>query len=131
MSLPPLGQARATRLRRLQQRRHREENGLFLAEGVRVVEDLLASSLAVDSAVVAPSLEDTERGLALLDRLLARCPVERATEAELRSLADAQTPQGVVAVARTPHHDLSALPVRDEVRAACEKIGRASCRERV
>lgn len=108
MSLPPLSEARATRLRRLRQRRHREENGLFLAEGIRVVEDLLASSLVVESAVVAPSLEDTSRGCALLERLLARCPVERASEAGLRTLADAETPQGVLAVAAMPRHALPA-----------------------
>lgn len=106
MSLPPLSQGRASRLRLLRQRRHREENGLFLAEGIRVVEDLLASSVAVESAIVAPSLEDTERGRALLDRLLGHCPVELASEAGLRALADTETPQGVVAVAAIPHREL-------------------------
>ena len=109
MSNLPLSRSRAKRLRALHQRRHREESGLFLAEGVRLVEDLVASSLGIDSAVVAPSLEDTARGRALLDRLRSRTRVETATEAELRELAETETPQGVVAVGCIPRH---ALPDR-------------------
>lgn len=86
---------------------------MFLAEGVRVVEELLASSLAVESAVISPSLEDTGRGRSLRERLIARVPVESATEAELRELADTDTPQGVIAVARMPRPSLpDVLPER-------------------
>ena len=108
MSNLPLSRARARRLRTLHARRHREESGLFLAEGVRLVEELVSSPLGIDSAVVAPSLEDTPRGRALLDRLRARAPIETATESELRELAETESPQGVVAVARIPRHSLPA-----------------------
>jgi TrmH family RNA methyltransferase len=108
MSNYPLSRARAKRLRTLHARRHREESGLFLAEGVRLVEELVASPLGIDSAVVAPSLEDTPRGRALLDRLRARAPIETATESELRELAETESPQGVVVVACIPRHSLPA-----------------------
>lgn len=106
MPIPPLSRARAKRLRALRRRRNREESGLFLAEGVRVVEELLASTLAVESAVFAPSLEDTARGRALLQRLAATVPVESTSEGELRELAETESPQGIIAVARMPHHAL-------------------------
>ncbi|HEX9107614.1 MAG TPA: hypothetical protein VF832_10310, partial [Longimicrobiales bacterium] len=56
-------------VRALQRRKIREAEELFLAEGVRVVEELLASRLDLRLALAAPSLEDSERGRALADRL--------------------------------------------------------------
>lgn len=106
MSNLPLSQTQARRLRLLRNRRQREENGLFLAEGIRVTEDLLDSGIVIDSAVVSPSLEDNPRGCALLARLKSVAPVHTASDAGLRQLAEAETPQGVVAVARIPRASL-------------------------
>ncbi len=97
-------------LRTLRQRRAREDEGLFLAEGVRAVEDLAASPLAVRFAVAASSLEDTPRGRALAASLRARgVPVHPADERDLRAWADTETPQGVLAVAEIPRAGLDAI----------------------
>jgi RNA methyltransferase, TrmH family len=97
-------------LRRLSQRKFREAEGVFLVEGVRVTEELLASSLEVSLLVHSSSLEDTERGRALIDAAAARgirsC---RVGDAELSRLADTQTPQGVLAVAEIPRATLEHL----------------------
>lgn len=104
MSYPAPSRAQLKRLRALHRRRHREENGLFLAEGIRVLEDLVASSLEIDSVVIAPSLEDSERGRALLDHL--RSPVFQTSDHELAELADTEAPQGIIAAVRIPRHTL-------------------------
>lgn len=107
----PLSQTRARRLRTLRNRRQREESGLFLAEGIRVVEELVASTVVIQEVVVAPSLEDTRRGRELLARLPAGVPVHAIGEAGLRQLAETEAPQGVVAVAQMPRSGLPpALP---------------------
>ncbi|CAN5719340.1 RNA methyltransferase [soil metagenome] len=90
-------------LRALGQRKNREAEGCFLAEGVRVVEDLLASPLRVRLVVQSSSIEDTGRG----QDLLARCEqrgvrTEPISESELAGFADTQTPQGVLAIAEIP-----------------------------
>ncbi|HWK89238.1 MAG TPA: hypothetical protein VNP72_04560, partial [Longimicrobium sp.] len=59
-------------MRSLRQRKQREAEGLFLAEGVRAVEDLLASPLRVRFAVAVSSLGDTPRGRSLGDAILKR-----------------------------------------------------------
>ncbi|HEX5724921.1 MAG TPA: RNA methyltransferase [Longimicrobiaceae bacterium] len=97
-------------LRSLHERRHREAEGLFLAEGVRAVEDLLASPLAVRVAAAASSLADTPRGRALRQAVeRAGVPLREVDERELRALAGTETPQGIVAAAEIPRHRLDAL----------------------
>jgi TrmH family RNA methyltransferase len=102
-------------LRSLRQRKTREAEGLFLAEGVRAVEDLAASPLPVRLAVAASTLGDTPRGRALLDLLATqRVAVHETGERELAALADTETPQGILAVAPIPSAGLDDLDVARE-----------------
>jgi RNA methyltransferase, TrmH family len=88
-----------TLIRDLHRRRGRERRGLALAEGVRLVEEALASRVPTRGAVASPALESTTRGKALKARLLeADVTVEPVTDAELEELADTEHPQGVIAV---------------------------------
>lgn len=97
-------------LRALRQRRHREAEGLFVAEGVRAVEDLAASPLEVPFAAAVSSLGDTPRGAVLLDALAARgIPLREVGDRALAELADTDTPQGIVAVGRAPRAGLEDL----------------------
>jgi TrmH family RNA methyltransferase len=100
-------------IRALHQRKQREAQGLFLAEGVRVVEDLLASPVCTRLVLAASTLEDSPRGRALLDQASRKhVPLRRLEARELTELAGTDTPQGVIAVAETPRatrHTLEGL----------------------
>jgi RNA methyltransferase, TrmH family len=97
----------AKRIRRLRTRKRREE-GAFLAEGIRLVEELLASELIVDLVVTVPTLSETDRGGRLLEVVEQRRLVHAEVgEKEVRELADTETPQGVLAVGREPGRRLS------------------------
>jgi RNA methyltransferase, TrmH family len=86
-------------IRDLGRRRGRERRGLALAEGVRLVEEALASGITIRGAAVSPALEGTTRGMALKARLVERgVRLEEVTPAELDELADTEHPQGIVAV---------------------------------
>lgn len=112
---PPLSRREERLLRSLSLRKHREAEGLFLAEGVRAVEDLAASALPVRLAAVSSSLGDTERGDRLLQALEAKgVPLRLADDRELRELAGTEHPQGVLAAAAIPRHGLAAMPVDAE-----------------
>lgn len=113
-SLGPLPTALTRReerlLRALAERKHREAEGLFVAEGVRAVEDLAASPLELRFAAVSSSLEDTPRGAALRAALEGRgVPVRELGDRELKALAGTETPQGVLAVAAIPRRSLDDL----------------------
>jgi RNA methyltransferase, TrmH family len=95
------------RLRALGSRKGRAESGLFLAEGVRLVEDLLATDIVLDVALVTPSLEDTPRGAALARALRTRVRTAEVTERELAVVAGTDTPQGVVVAAEIPRRRLA------------------------
>lgn len=106
-----LSRAQARLIHGLRRRKLREAEGMFLAEGVRVIEDLLASSVVPRLAVVADRLRETDRGRALESALERRCEVRRVDGPTLRRLAATDTPQGVLVVARIPRHELAALDV--------------------
>ena len=100
-----------TQARDLRRRRARERHGLFVAEGVRTVEELLASPLAVRGLLAATSAAGGDRAARLLAAARARgVPVELVTEAEFASAADTEAPQGVLAVARAPALALDDVP---------------------
>ncbi|MFL5402903.1 MAG: TrmH family RNA methyltransferase [Gemmatimonadales bacterium] len=88
-----------TLIRDLHRRRGRERRGLALAEGVRLVEEALASSIPIRGAAASQALESTTRGKTLKAALAGRgIKVEDMADAELEALANTEHPQGIVAV---------------------------------
>ncbi len=112
MTLPRL-------LRDLHRRKARERRGLALAEGVRLVEEMLAAGADCKGAAVAPGLLATPRGVALRAALDARgIPVEHVGDDELADLAATEHPQGIVAVVVPPRwtlDDMIPMPRRPVV----------------
>jgi len=99
-----------TLARDLQRRKARERTGLFVTEGVRAVEELLQSPLAVQGAIVSPALADAPRGQALRQSLAQRgVTLLEASEREFASGAQTDTPQGVLAIAEIPVRPLAAI----------------------
>jgi TrmH family RNA methyltransferase len=100
--------------RDLQRRRARERTGLFTAEGVRCVEELLASTLKSRSAIVAPVLHDTDRGAALESTLRSAAAsqgfsLDDARDTELSEAAGTDTPQGVIVIVEQPERSFESL----------------------
>lgn len=92
MSLPTL-------IRDLHRRKARERRELALAEGVRLVEEMLQAGVACKGVAVSPQLATTPRGRQLMESLeAAGVPRTECSEAELAELAATEHPQGVVAV---------------------------------
>lgn len=98
-------------LRSLRTRRNRDATGYFLVEGVRAVEELLESPVAVRFVVAVSSFEDDDRAPALHAAAEDRgIPWRAVAEAVFRGVAETETPQGVLAVAEIPQHRLASLP---------------------
>lgn len=101
-----------TTIRDLHRRKGRERRGLALAEGIRLVEEMLAAEVACKGAVVSPALSATPRGLELRHRLAARAiDLVEVSDADLAGLAATEHPQGVVAVYQQPEISLEQIVV--------------------
>jgi TrmH family RNA methyltransferase len=99
-----------TTARDLRRRKARERNGRFVAEGVRTVEELLRSPLAVEAALYTESAASDERAAAAIGALSARgVPVVQLSDDEFASAADTEHPQGLLAIARQPVGTLDSL----------------------
>lgn len=101
-----------TLARDLGRRKAREKHSLFVAEGVRSVEELLRSGLKVRGALAAPQLLSAPRGLALR-KSIEESGVELAevSEKDFRSAAETESPQGVIAIAEIPTRSLDTLNI--------------------
>src|SRR6185312_949502 len=88
----------------------RERRGLALAEGVRLVEEALASQVPIRGAVASLGLESTTRGKALKATLFENgVTVDEVTDPVLDELADTEQPQGIIAVIEPKRWTLSDL----------------------
>lgn len=95
----------------LRQREQRESRGLFLAEGIRLVEELVAARIPIELVASSPALEDSGRGRELAGALAEHAEMRRVSAATLNRIAATEAPQGVVVVGRTPRHSLDTIPM--------------------
>ena len=96
--------------RDLRRRRGRQRTGLFVAEGIRTVEELLRSPLTVRGLLTAASADTSPRAAALVEQALHRhIAVQPVDDAAFASASDTEAPQGVLALAEMPRFELESL----------------------
>ena len=84
---------------------------------MRAVEELMRSGLRVTGVLTAPQLDGAPRGTALRELMSERgVDVSAVNDAEFRSAAETESPQGVLAIAEIPRHSLSELSNRGTLR---------------
>ena len=90
-------------------RLRRSKGDLALLEGPHLVAEALAAGIVLDEVLATPPFLATPEGREIA-RLLPAAPLEVAPGL-LGGLTDADSPQGVLAVARLPRGGVAALPV--------------------
>ncbi len=90
-------------------RLRRRQGDSALLEGDHLLAEAIAAGLRLETVLVTPEWAASPKGAALLGRLESR-PLEIATDV-LDSLADADSPRGVLAVAEIPRRGSESLPV--------------------
>lgn len=103
--------------RDLQRRKARERQSLFVAEGVRAVEELLASPLKVVGAL-ATAVASTNERVTRVRAVIEGRSIELAqvSERDFLSASDTETPQGILAVAEIPERSLSSVTLAERSR---------------
>jgi TrmH family RNA methyltransferase len=90
-------------IRRLFNRRHRQQAGLFFAEGLQLVQEAIAMQADISLLVLAPELLDEERArevASLQER--SHLPALQVTAEVLNSISPQDGHQGIAAVVRQP-----------------------------
>lgn len=107
---PAVG-ALLTLARDLKRRKARERAAQFVVEGARAVDEVVRSSCTLHGALATRAFLDTPRGVAVAKAIAsrgARChPV---SDADFRTAASTEAPQGIVVIADVPAADLRAIP---------------------
>lgn len=102
------------RWRALGRRKGREEHGLAVAEGPRLLEELLASPARVRHVLWTPEGAADPRSAAVLERCRrAGIACEEVGPSDLADVADTVTPQGLLAVVEIPPLGWEDLPEGD------------------
>jgi len=97
-------------LRNAGNRRRRKREPVFLAEGVRVVRDLVASEWPIRLVAGLSTFWDSEEGIRVRGQLTQRdVPIRTLTEEELAIFADTETPQSVLGVAEIREQPVDVL----------------------
>jgi TrmH family RNA methyltransferase len=103
--------------RDLQRRKARERQSLFVAEGVRAVEELLASPLKVVGALLTAEASAHDRVAKVRAGIDDRgIEVTEVSERDFHSASDTDTPQGILAVAEIPKRSLASISLTQPVR---------------
>lgn len=103
-------------LRALQQKKVRRETGLFTAEGVKIVQELLGSSLRVRQIFALQSWLETNRGL------LKNVDNFSVSPAELERISGLVTPNEVLAVCEIPAYTLDSEKLPAQLTLALDDI---------
>ena len=90
-------------LRKLHQKKFREQEGRFLAEGVNLVSEALASDFEAEFLFVTETFEKNP-AFPRLQNLAEkkRVPVERISAKDFQALSQTRSPQGVVVLLKKP-----------------------------
>lgn len=100
-----------TLARDLRRRKARDRQHLFVAEGVRAVEELVRSPLILKGALIGPQLAEAPRGAELATALRERgTEVQEVSALEFGSAAETESPQGVIGIAEIPRRSLDSIP---------------------
>lgn len=103
--------------RKLKMGKYRKREGLFLAEGIRTVEQILKNGCIKTNALIySESISGSD---------LPECglPLYEVSNDEMKSLSDTETPQGVIAICETPaESDLNNLSASGKILLALDRI---------
>jgi len=95
----PLTRKKSLELRSLSQKKVRDELGIFVAEGFRLVQDAAGSSFEIPEAYFTAEFESTPGGKSLAGALRARgTACERVSAREFAGFADTVHAQGILAL---------------------------------
>lgn len=99
----------------LKQKKYRDANGLFLIEGIRLVEEALESGTPIETVLVQDEVLPTGKLDEIVNSSQSRqLELIEVNQAVIDQIADTKTPQGVIAIGRVFEHEIQGLIEKKE-----------------
>ncbi len=103
------------KLRGLRQKKHRDQENLFLAEGVRLCEEALKSGSQIDAVIFDPDRTTGQRMQKILQSArLKSIPIYHATERDFMAFSKTETPQGIAFLVSYPSWNFDSITAQKE-----------------
>ncbi|MCK4259230.1 MAG: RNA methyltransferase [Halanaerobiales bacterium] len=94
-------------LRSLEKKKYREQEKMFVIEGIRIIEDALKDGAKFVQIFYSPILKDNPRGMRLLAQLdELGIKISLLDERLFSEISDTETPQGIIAILKQPEFTL-------------------------
>ncbi len=94
----------------LRQKKHRDETGLFLLEGLHLVETAITAKWKIEQTFICEERLIQSQFAEIAEKLLANgSQIFAVSDSLFNKIAETDTPQGIIAVARQCQADLSSL----------------------
>jgi TrmH family RNA methyltransferase len=93
----------------LKQKKYREQTGLYLAEGLRLVEDAIKAGAPIQEVLISGDIGSGKFDPIINGAASLGATLYEVSEAVLEHVADTKTPQGVIAVVRKYEGDAEAF----------------------
>lgn len=105
----------------LKQKKYRQQQGLFLAEGLRTVEEAVASKTVV--SIFYTAIEDDRTRSVLEEAAAQQLKLYCVSDAVMKKIADTDTPQGIIAVCKMQNVTLDKLFSKGEMLLVLDRVG--------
>ena len=105
----------------LKQKKYRQQRGLFLAEGLRTVEEAVASRQV--ESIFYTAIEDDRTRTVLEAAAEQQVKLYCVSEAVLKKIADTETPQGIIAVCKMQQVQLEQLLAKGKLLLVLDRVG--------
>ena len=105
----------------LKQKKYRQQQGLFLAEGLRTVEEAVASKTVV--SIFYTAIEDARTRSVLEEAAAQQLKLFCVSDAVMKKISDTDTPQGIIAVCKMQDVKLDRLLAKGEMLLVLDRVG--------
>ena len=105
----------------LKQKKYRLERGLFLAEGLRTVEEAVAYKAVV--SIFYTAIEDDRTRTVLEEAAAQQVKLYCVSDAVLKKIADTDTPQGIIAVCKMQPVAMDDLLASGKMLLVLDRVG--------
>lgn len=107
----------------VREKKARDEKGFFVAEGIKIIGDMLVKGHVPASVIVSSDLASKPEGSSLIEKLeAAGVPIAVTGAAEMEKLSPLRSSQGIIAAMKKPDYSGDIEPSGRSLFVACDGI---------